>query len=235
MNKIFCILLIFIIFNCINAQKILMEDTVEDTVVIPERGPNSKKFGHFYYSIGNFIPVNSGNFNVKMYGSMCHEAGWRYKRKFNEILSFGYSVSFSLKDYSLKQDSTKIFPSGTLFDKEKIRIDALNIELYQRFNTGKRGNYMGYFADIGICGGWNYFSKHLTKDASADTNQGKKLKNVYTQPPYIAAFNLSIMFRLGINNIVLWGSLPISGLIDPDYYQDDIEGIWLGLQVGLHK
>ena len=234
-KMVYILILLLTISYCIDAQKILMEDTVEDTIVVPEKGPNSKKFSHFYYSIGNFIPVNTGGFNTQIFGSVCNEIGWRYKRKINEILSFGYSFSVSMKDYSLKQDSAKIFPTTTLFDKEKIRIDALNLELYQRFNTGKRGDYMGYFVDIGISGGWNYFSKHISKEVSLNTDQGKKLKNIYIRPPYISDFNLNLIFRLGINNLVLWGSLPVSRFIDLEHYPDNINGFWLGLQIGLHK
>jgi len=212
-----------------------MEKSVEDSITIPEKGPNSKKFGHIYLAFTNYVPFNNQGINVKSFGSMQYEFGRRYKRKLNNTFSVGYNLSFSTYDFNIKQDTAKEFPVSEKFDKEKIRLNALNLELYQRINFGKRGNYMGIFMDVGVRGEWNVFNKYITWDNQVPQAFGRTVKVVYIQPEFISRFSYSLVFRVGFNNVILQCSYSLADIIDQGKYTEDIEGFWIGLQVGLHR
>ena len=220
-KKIFIVLILLVNgFLSLTGQTILLEKNVEDSITIPDKGPNSRQFGHFYYSIASFIPGSQNDIDIKYPGSIYHELGWRYKWKMNDVFSCGIATSLSIRD---------------VYDKEKLRLNTLNFEVYQRFNFGKRGNYMGIFLDAGMRGGWNYFNKYIIREKMNTSIQGRLVKTEYIQPDYIRALSYGPVFRLGINNVIFWSYFSLSDVVDQDQYNKDIKGVWIGMQLGLHR
>ncbi len=69
-----------------------------------------------------------------------------------KFYAIGYDIHFSSMNYRLDQkSSSKIVPNNIKHDKEKLRFNNLGIELYNRFNVGRRGDRVGQFIDLGGC------------------------------------------------------------------------------------
>ncbi len=218
----------------LDAQDILLDKNVEDSIMVPERGPNSKKFNHLFYSLETIVPFNEKGIDQNFLLSYGNEFGLRHKRKINKTLSFGYSFSYSLRNFNLKTDSSNIFPTNETFDKKIIRLNAFNIEFYQRISYGKRGNYMGIFTDFGVNASWNFNNKYITEN-HVGSPYAKKVITQNTQPNYIQPLKSSLIFRFGVNNIVLCIKYDITNNISQTFYKEDLEGIWIGLEIGLHR
>lgn len=230
-----CVLIIlFLAAYTIQAQEIILDKIVDDTVTIPDIGPNSKKHTHFFISAGSFISKNSEGISLNGFKSVKSEIGIRHKRKINEALSLGINFSYTNIQYNIKSDSLKTFPTITNYDHEKLKLNSLNLEIFNRFNFGHRGNYMGIFTDIGIVGSWNFKNRYTTIEITDDLLSKNIITN-YTHPSYLHPFTYGWVIRAGANNVVIWASGSLSALIDQDKYNQDIKGFWLGLQFGLHR
>ena len=227
------IFLILILSNHIFSQNILLEKEVPDSLN-SDTGPNKKNFLHPFISGGIFLPSGE-NLKIKPLGSFYYEFGLRRKYKVNNTLSEGIDLSVSQQFYGIKQISDKIFPDTVLYKSEKLKINSINLILFQRINFGNRGNYMGYFVDIGITGSWNYGLRRITIARLTDTDNGDKIKSIYFNPVYIERFGYGIIFRAGINRLVVQVKYNLSNIIKSSYYPDDIKGLCVGMQLGIHR
>ena len=238
MNSLHIVALCLMIISALQpimSQEVLLDKTVEDTISRPEIGPNAKKFSHFYYSLANFVPNNKTGLSIEPFGSVMQELGRRHKRQFGKTYSMGYSFSYSWSEFVFEQKEGKVFPSEEMHRLEKIRLNAVNLEVFQRINVGKRGNYMGYFMDIGASASWNFLNRYIIKDETESGDFGRRSKTSYLQPSFINPFIVSLNLRFGINNVLLWASYSLKERIDSEYFNTNIEGLYIGLQFGFHK
>ena len=167
MKNIFCYLLT-IIFWGIGlsgfAQKILLEQDVNADSIRPVKGPNLKHYSHYYLGYGLVASPGSAGSEIRYGMSSDITLGYRYKRKLSQFYSIGMDISYHLTTYRLKQNSTKRLPNDSLHDKEQLIFHNVGFGIYNRFNYGKRGNYIGNFIDIGARLDLPFSVIHFTKD-----------------------------------------------------------------------
>jgi len=174
--------------------------------------------------------------------------GYRYKRKLSEFYAVGFDIFYHSTAFHLKQGPNKVLPNNILHDdkgeKEKLTFHNLSLGLYNRFNFGKRGNYIGNFIDLGARVDWAFSVVHFTKDRYeiANINNGgvEKTKTaglVYTKPIYYNVFA-----RFGFNKFVITASYRLSDLFkeDPELYKGydkypELPLLIVGVEIGLHK
>lgn len=221
------------------AQGILMEKNVfEKDSTKKEFGPNEKHYFHNYIAFGYVLdqPEKVGA-DIETFGSFDFMFGMRYKRRFNNFYAMGLDLRYRNTSLKLKQDSSKILPDNVLHDKEKLHFNAIDLEFYNRFNFGKRGNHIGKFLDIGAYGNWNFSESHETKDEFKVANYaGASVTYVSNKRlVYLNAFNYGLAARIGFGKFVLYGTYRLSDIVTANSIYPELPRIVGGIQIGLHK
>jgi len=242
MKNIFLLIFSLFTINVFSQTVLLHEDVRKLDFQMPSGGPNYKHFHQLYLNYMFIIPMNdamevetndgkSGTFTV----------GWRYKRKLSEWYSIGTGLSYANSQYSIKQDEGKEIPNDILHKKEKLKYNNINLELYMRFNFGKRGNIIGKFIDLGAYGGYSVIVKHFYED-EADKNNPPyvgKIKVNEQDLNYVNHWNYGLVLRMGVNRWVLTGTYRLSDLLDADYKATVgayyFPRLAVGIEMGLHK
>ena len=249
LTVILCIsaLLLQIFPRTSRAQDILLEQDVNADTTEVLTGPNKKKFSHMYYGLG--FAADSDNEGSKInYGKSFELTfGRRVKWRVNNFYALGIDMSYHLNNYSLKQTSTKVLPNDSMHDKENLKFHNFSIGFYNRFNFGKRGNYIGNFVDIGIRFDVPFASSHVTLDALdlASQNNGRTIKTKTTNLRFIEDYAYSGYFRMGFNKFVITANYRLADLFikDPNLYAKYNNGLEkypelpllnLGIEMGIH-
>ncbi|MCF8332322.1 MAG: outer membrane beta-barrel protein [Bacteroidales bacterium] len=233
MRKFYIIFLLLAIAMSVNAQKVLLEEDVNYFEDIPENGPNRKHYYHFYGSWGMMFGSTENNRSpIKEALSYRFDLGFRYKRKISEFYSLGYELNLGNNNFRLADENARTLPDIKHYDKEKINLYNFGIGLYNRFNFGRRGNYIGNFMDIGAYGNWNYFSRYYYKD---EVSNGEKRKFSQNNPDYMKPIQYGIFARIGYNRYVIFGRYRLSDMINSDTQYMDLPAYTAGIQIGFHK
>ncbi len=231
----FILIILFLPFFGIS-QKVLLEENVEYDTLVTKFGQNYANYRHFYISAGFLTGENNPGSEIIFVNSRQMELGYRYKRKISDNYAFGLGLSICNSSFYLNQKANKIVPNDSLHSSEKIAINSLKLELYNRINIGKRGNIIGKFMDIGFFTSYNYRAKHITKDKLTDTNKffAKKVKSVYKGLEYIENFGYGLGVRLGINRYVIYSQLRLTNIFKSNYNMPELPVYSVGIQIGLH-
>ncbi len=236
---------IFILFaaNLFSQTVLLHQDIQKLDFQMPSSGPNYKNFHQLYLNYLFTIPMNEDNeveTNTGRSGEFT--IGWRYKRKLSEWFAFGTGLSYANSQYSIKQYAGKQIPNNIQHDKEKLKYNNINLELYIRFNFGKRGNIIGKFIDLGAYGGYAITIKHFYEDAANKNSPpayAGKIKVNEKDLNYVNHLNYGLIARMGVNRWVISTSYRLSNLLTDDYKamvgEFYFPKLAIGLELGLHK
>lgn len=227
----------------LHAQAILLEQEVNADTVPMTFGPNARHFLHSVMRYGFIFgnpdasgaatrPFNANEFSVAL----------RYKRRFSNFYSLGFDVLYSVTNYHLKQDSSKRVPNPVLHKKEKIAFNNLGLELFNRFNIGKRGNILGNFMDIGGYGEYGASIRHFYRDEFAAPLAGSSVQEVTNKSlRYVNSLNYGGMIRIGSNRYALVGKYRISDVFKKSYLAPtglpypELPRIIVGVELGFIK
>lgn len=253
MKKYLLVLAAFagLLFNASAQNVLLAQDVAKDS--IPEKfGPNLKHYTHFYLGYGFVVgPSENKGSQVKYPSSHEWVIGLRYKYKVGEVYALGFDLAFTPQVFHLKQQESKILPTPTLYEYEKLKFNNLGLAFYNRFNWDKRGNYVGNFVDLGVYGNWLAGAAHVYGDneifgLTSPFSGVKSVKVRESGLKYVADFNYGALVRLGFNRYVFYGSYRISDLFDSGYsvltpdgsnYFDfpELPRYTIGFQLSMHK
>ena len=225
-----------LLINIAFSQTVLLEQDVNKDSIPPTFGPNLKHYGHMYVGLGWVLgQSDSAGADIITGSSTDFVVGYRYKRKLSNFYALGFDVNYGVTSFNLKQDSSKILPNQILHDKEKLNTNQLGLILYNRFNFGKRGNYLGRFLDLGAYGNWTFNVKHIYKDRhsianSANASATKVINSglLYTNP-----INYGVQARIGFNRYVFYGSYRLSDQFKSNFIYPELPRIIVGFQIGL--
>ena len=238
MKKILFGCLLILNFKSFAQTKILEVDRKIDT--LPKTfGANLKNYLQMYIGYGFVVGQSEKGAAIKYGSSSDFVLGFRYKRKIGNVYSIGYDLNYHRTSFYLVQNSMKIIPDTILHDKEKFVFNAFGLSLYNRFNfDNHRGNYMGYFLDLGAGGDWDFNIKTVSEDkinGNIVTTSTKKLK-------YVNPYNYYAFTRLGFNKYILSAAYRIS-----DQFIDSLAKVYgsyknypelpriiIGLQIGFY-
>ena len=155
---------------------------------------------------------------------------------FSNFYAIGVDISYCKTTFRLKWKPIKILPNDSLHDKEKLTFHNLSLGLYNRFNFGKRGNYIGNFLDLGAKVDLPFYVVHFTKDKiDVATNNGRIVKTRTTALTYINPIYYNAFFRFGINKYVITGSYRLSDLFKGNNKYTELPVMTLGIEIGMHK
>lgn len=218
------------------SQHVLLEQDVNADTIAETTGPNLKKYTHLYVNYGLVLGATEGdNADIKTGNSSQFAIGLRYKRRLSNFYAFGFDLSYNITTFHLKQDSAKMLPNTDLHDKEKLSFNNATLQLYNRFNFGKRGNHIGRYIDLGGYGEWAFSVTHYTRDtddrakalgAKATETTNKRLK-------YTAAFNYGLAARIGFGKVAVFGKYRLSDMFVSKYDYPELPRIVVGLEFGV--
>ncbi len=225
------------------------EDTTSvPTKILPKKhkkvefGPNKTHYVHAYFNFLFATPPKEGTDADIFYGkSHSISYGVRYRFKITGFFAVGAGLNYTYYAWHFKQDDTKKIPTSTIYDKEKIKINALGGDVFLRFNFGKRKNSVGNFVDIGVYGDWDFYDSrqfsdfvNFTSPDGFSTNTG-----INSKLNYLTKLNYGPELRLGYGKIVLFGKYRLSNLFTPEYKtavsSTELPRLMIGIEIGFHK
>lgn len=225
--KKYILLLILTYSTSLMAQTVLLEQKVDSVYTKAKFGVNSTHFVHMYLGFG-FVFGMPDEEITRFFFTNDYKVGLRYKLRINNTFSTGADVEFNSRNIS--------FPTHNNVKTEKYVIHDLKYDWFLRLNYGKRGDIMGKFIDIGVYGSTNLYSSEFHK-IDVDNSQFKTQSYTYENLKYLENFNYGFLFRLGINQFVLFANYRYSDILKPKVDEGirDIPRCTFGVQMGIHR
>lgn len=223
----FCNVLFFQGFS----QKTLIKEDVGDRLYDDKWGLNKQYFGQWFASIGPIFgnPENKGG-KIILGSSWYFNTGFRFKYKVNNFYSLVGDYSYKMNSFRIKQNKDKQVPNKILNDQEKLTFHAMGLDIYNRFNFGKRGNHLGKYIGLGVYGNWNFSAAHVTKN---DINDNENIKTKRTGMDYYSPLSYGLTGRIGVNHILLFCKYRSSKLFTKKSKLPELPRFKAGLQLGL--
>lgn len=236
--KIFYLLLFSVLFTgFLKAQTVLMEQNLKKDTIKPVFGQNLKHFYHAYLDFG-FVagPPEADSIDINYGRSNSFAIGFRYKRKICGFYAAGYDLSLSAINYNIRQSGNKRFIDDSLHKTEKFSLLNLSLELYNRFNFGRRGNIIGKFLDAGAFGDWVISARHYTKDIikPAGSDKDEVIETTTRKLNFTEPFNYGLRARIGFNRWIISASYRLSEMFKKSSGIGELPRLSIGIQVGLY-
>jgi hypothetical protein len=210
----------------LQAQNIIMEQNVNEDTVESSVGPNKKWHFGSAYGLHSIIGQSTGDTATSLIGgrSLGFTITTYQKRRLNNTFSLLTQITY-------RRDAFFFTPLNeeTQYNKH-INNDVLG-ELSLRINYGKRGNYVGYYAELGASGDYTFMTRRKAKRNEVDPALAyESIKTVQGGMKYINNFNYSAHFRLGFNKLVLTADYRLSDLTNNDQVMFDLPPLYVGLR-----
>lgn len=184
-------------------QTIEEDRDVEEQQEQLEEGPNTKYYQHGFLQIGSVLNVEANdsaqvipNLGFLAYGS-------RGKFKVTSWFAIGWDVKYTFQQYKIKQGNENALADRT-FISQRFDRHSVDAGAHLRFNFDKRGNTLGKYLDLGVCGGVAFANrmKFASKDtASAATQGSERQKTVFKRLQYVEPFHYGLQARFGFNRV----------------------------------
>lgn len=237
MKQLLGIALLCLMVGQVMAQDVLLTQDVEKDTIVEDWGPNRKAFDYTYLHFGFIVgDGDSAGIETRLGHSYEWGFGWRHKTRINNLYSIGYGFAVTNRVYNIKQDSGKVFPNTVLHEKERFSNWNLNVQLYNRFNIGRRGNVVGNYIDLGVYGEWAFSNRHKVYNdlgSNNSANAGAE-KTVYRDLDYPSPIKYGVEGRIGFGKLVFYGRYRISDLFQSDFKQyPDPSRIVAGIEMGI--
>jgi len=211
---------------------ILQVDRAADSIP-STRGPNLKKFVHFFMYAGLVAGADETGARIKYFTSDEFGLGVRWKYKISAVYSMGFEWRFNYLSYNLDQKTGKILPDSILNDHEQMDYSSIQLCYYNRFNFDpKRGNYMGKYLDIGVRGDWNFGIDHVTTNSLPD---GSEVSSDFSSLPYVNRFSYSVFGRIGLSKVLLYASYRMSDLFKSKYDYPELPRLTAGIELSIFR
>ncbi len=224
---VFCIFT----YNSLNAQEVLLHENVASDTITPKFGPNRLHFLHLYVDYAFFVDDGEKGAAV-LHGNTAHlDIGFRYKYKISNFYAIGGDIAINSTRFHLKQNDKKILPNTKINDKERYDLTTLQLGFYNRFNFGKRGNFLGYYIDLGVHGCLHTNLRHFTENEQPN---GFIVSTTTSGLDYYERWGWGLHARIAYNRWVLSGSYRLSNLFKKSAAWPELPRASVGFQIGLH-
>ncbi len=224
------ILLMCLASLALTAQTVVL-DVKTDTTKDNSYGQNKKNFVHTFFSYGLFASGGNPGAEIIPWASYDMSSGLRYKHKWTEVLSSGAEIGWHGQSFALKQQAGKVLPNTAINQSEDLFYNALEINIYQRFNWGKRGDIIGNFIDLAV--GADLFAglRHHTVNT---LNNGVVREVTDRKLSYGRKYFLHAILRAGFNRWVAYVRYRFTPIIEPASLYPALPALSIGVQIGFH-
>lgn len=187
-------------------QSIKMEQDVNNDTILSDRGRNRKNFFSPMIGYGVYAgQIDNDSVQLKSFQSPRFEFSLYYKRRFSQLYSM--LVSASIVDVVFKYE----VPEDIKY--RRLHTNELGLEWGNRFNFGRRGNFIGNYLELGVSGSYIYSNKLVTRqDVDNDMVNHKTRIVTLKELSYVESTMYSVHARLGFNKFVLTANYRLSDL-----------------------
>lgn len=233
MKSLFLLVTGVILASGIQAQSVLLERDMNESVYVKKKGPNKDHFFHLYYNYESFVGDKSGQ-PYDLWYSYRDYAGLRNYNRIAGRYLMGLALEFGWESFNVKQNEQKTFPSTGIHKREVLSTTNLGLEYFNRFLITRRENSLGVWIDAGIYGNMNLGSRHVIKDKLASTEEARYHKEINRGLKYVNPWEYGIRARLGYKKIGLTGTYRLSDWYSGENSTLEPSRISLGLELGLY-
>ena len=210
----------------LSAQTVILEidpavDTSESVF-----GPNRKYFAQSVYALGFFLGPSDSVAPYIPGRSFTVKLSSLFKVRWTGFLSNCLELGLKYNQIALEQSASKTFPDTTHNRTQKLRSTTIEVNLFQRFNFGKRGDRIGNYVDIGAGVNWVPMMAHVRKKKLPD---GRKQKTVNTKLPYRKSFYYTVLAKIGIGGVYFFGQYRLTPLIRTGFGDPALPPFVLGI------
>jgi hypothetical protein len=225
---LFTMLLLF--WLPLSGQQVLLGEDLRGDTLVPDFGMNRKHYTHSYFGF-HFVAGQAEDqaANVALGRSWSFEYGFRYKRRYNQTFSGGFELLAKRSSFHPERFLEVEIPEDYSYNREKFVFLSMGGVVYQRFNYGMRGNYIGRFVDIGAYGDMHMNVRHILR-----LDGDPRLRIRRAGMDYHEFLGYGVFLRLGFNNFVLRGTYRLSDIFKPEAGLAGFPRISFGLELGLH-
>jgi len=203
------------------AQDVILEQK-PDPNAIGNFGANKAWFAQVTLGVGTLVGgTNSNALSYNDWRSNDIRVGVKLKRKINGLLSVWLEPEYHYAAYNINQSGAKI--TDTLFwnnadtkhEKERFATEGVLVNGFLRFNLDyKRGNFLGYYLDLGAGSDIIIDREYLALDKKGD---GSEVKTSISNIPYMNSIGYNAFARIGINWIALVFNYRLSSIFKSQY------------------
>lgn len=232
MKNVFFIIFLAFIMQANAQYEIIHEDVNPVDTVRPDFGPNGKKFAYSSYGLHTIIPIETNAQAPVMPGaSLGYKFGFTQKYRICSFLSFGYNLEFNSITYRYKQTDDKTFPDTLNHLRQSVSNSAIGAGLFLRINFDpKRGNYLGYFLDMGGYGDWHLSRTYKTKDEDA---LEQIVYNRVTKLNFMEKYQYGLYASIGLNKINIYARYRMSDIFKAPYKSAELPRLSVGLGLSI--
>lgn len=218
---------LMILISETKAQSIMLEQDVIADTTTPKFGKNRRQFVGSFLSTGSMFGSTTGDsahtYNAGKSGSLGF--GTYYKLRFSNLYSIVGSVSYRFSRYDMKPLEGQKY--------NRIITNEVMGELVQRFNYGRRGDYIGRYVELGFSADYLFNSKSKTRVNPDDPDLSyKSRKLVLVGLNYLEKVNYSAHARFGFNKYVLTFDYRLTDLVSKES-NFTLPPMMIGLRVDL--
>lgn len=217
----------------VSAQQVLLNHNVLADTVVPHFGQNMRNFVHLFGGLGMMAGATSKAGADMVYViSPDVEVGIRYKLKVARHYALGCDLSYNLYSYKIKQNDQKILPDTFHHKAERFLFSNITLGVFNRFNLGRTGDYIGKYIDLGGYADWVHYADHYTRDK---LNNGNTVRTHTSNLDYINNFQYGLYGHFGITRYVFTVKYRLSDLFRSSENYPELPRWTFGIQIGLHK
>lgn len=204
-------------------------------LTLKKRGPNLDRYDHIFIGYGFVVGPSEGDSAATIpLNSSTFTLGWLSKWRINRWYELGFDIAYQYSSFKIEQDSSKIVPSRTIYKREKLVFNRLEVAPFQRFKFRNRYHSTGTFLDLGVYFGFNYRIKHQTVERdrlpSADKTRTVSFGLAYTED-----FTYGLMARIGFNRFIFYARYRYSDLFTESSDLPELPRFNVGLKLGIHQ
>jgi len=228
------ILIIAICFTLkLNAQTLLLERDLSESVYVKKKGPNKDHFLHIYSDLSGYIPLN-GDRVYEPGRSFRYYTGLRnyYRLAGNYIM--GFNLEFGWENFRIDQSNAKIFPAPGTHKKETLVTSNLGLEYFNRILITQKETSLGIWIDAGAYGNLTLGSRHVAKDKAAATDQIRYSKTVEKGLKYLNPWEFGVKGRIGYKRYAITGTYRLTDWVKGVSSNYEPSKFSIGVELGLY-
>jgi len=218
------ILILILIFLSLSLSTIAQDVVLEqkpDQFIGGTFGANKDWFAQLSFGFGTLVGKGDAGLSYNDWRSNDVRISIKLKRKINGLLSVWLEPGYHYAAYNINQSGNRV--TDSLFwggfpinhEKERFATEGLLINGFLRFNIDtKRGNFLGYYLDLGAGADVIADREYLTIDKRTD---GSQVRASVTNIPYMNNLDYNVLARIGINWIAFTLNYRISPLFKSQY------------------
>jgi len=227
-------ILFFMILHRVGAQDILL-DQKPDEGLKNQFGPNKAYFIQFTMGVGTLVGTGAPGLSYNDLRSNDLKIGVKFKRKISGLVSFLLEPEYHYAAYNINQGSPKI--TDTLFwasnaanhQKERFGTEGILLNGYFRFNFDpKRGNFMGYYLDLGAGANFVLDREYLAIDKEQNRSV---LRSSFSNIPYMNTLSYDLTAKIGINWVAVVFSYRLTSLFKSEYHIAEPAAYTVGVEI----